>query len=112
MKSLRLMRMSLVAACAGASAGGVAILILDGAPVFEGPQLASAGAAPANTPSISARSVDWDFILCHTPSGVNAVMTSGKVRLAATQTEAPQAASNAALPALGSQTEIHRSGTG
>ena len=101
MKTPRVMRMSLVATCMGAEAGAVALFTLDGAPVFEGPQLASASAAPANAPSISARPVDWDFILCHTPSGINAVMTRGKVRVAATQTEAPQARSNAALPALG-----------
>ena len=45
--------------------------------------------------------MDWDFVLCRTQSGIGAVMTSGKVRVAATQTEAPQATSNAALPALG-----------
>jgi tetratricopeptide (TPR) repeat protein len=103
MKALRPIRMPLIVACAGAMASGVALLTVDGEPIFEGARPASAKASSTNeassmnAPAISAPVVDWNFI-CRTPAG--AAMTSGRIRVAATPTEAPQASLNAASPAL------------
>jgi tetratricopeptide (TPR) repeat protein len=107
MKALRLMRMPLAAACVGAVAGGVVSFTLEGQSTLEGARPASAkifstdktssmNKTSSNTPAISASVVDWNFI-CRTPAG--AAMTSGRIRVAATPTEAPQASLNAASPA-------------
>src|SRR6516165_3081645 len=80
MKALMRSRMSLFTAGAAAFAGGLALLISNGEP--------------------TSGWNDLDFLLCHTPSKASTAITSSMVRLAAAQTEAPQAKTNAASPAL------------
>jgi tetratricopeptide (TPR) repeat protein len=99
MTTLRPLRMPLAAACAGALAGGATLLMFDGEPLFEGARPASASPAPADAAAAAGRAADWDFILCNTGSTTGAT-SSGRLRLAAAQTEAPQARLNAASPAL------------
>jgi tetratricopeptide (TPR) repeat protein len=102
MKAPSRLRMPLCAACAGALAGGVTLLAFDGERTSEGARLGSANAAPAYAaldPALPQS--DLDFILCHTrPAAGGGVTIRGMIRLAATQTEVPQARSNAASPAL------------
>jgi len=99
MRALMRSRMSLFTACTAAFAGGVALLISNGERMSEGAGLASANAAPTNAALVSGWN-DLDFLLCHTPTKAASAMTSGMIRLAAAQTEAPQAKTNAASPAL------------
>ena len=88
MTTLRPLRMSFAAACAGALAGGATLLMFDGEPLFEGARPAFASAAPADAAAAAGRAADWDFILCNTGSTTGAI-SSGRLRLAAAQTEAP-----------------------
>jgi tetratricopeptide (TPR) repeat protein len=93
-------RVPLCAACAGALAGGVALFAFDGERSSEAARLAAAsGAAALAAPSAGSR-LDGDFIFCREPQAAHAATTRGMIRLAATRTEAPQARSNAASPAL------------
>jgi len=99
MKALMRSRISLFTACTAAFAGGLALLISNGERMSEGAKLAAANAAPTNAALASGWN-DLDFLLCHTPSKPATAITSGMIRLAAAQTEAPQAKTNAASPAL------------
>src|SRR5262245_1699361 len=99
MKALMRSRMSLFTACTAAFAGGLALLISNGERMSEGAKLASANAAPTNAALASGWN-DLEFLLCHTPSKPATAITSSMIRLAAAQTEAPQAKTNAASPAL------------
>src|SRR5262245_41944386 len=99
MKALMRSRISLFTACTAAVAGGLALLISNGERMSEGAKLAAANAAPTNAALASGWN-DLDFLLCHTPSKPATAITSGMIRLAAAQTEAPQAKTNAASPAL------------
>ncbi len=99
MKALMRSRMSLFTAGAAAFAGGLALLISNGERISEAARLASANAAPTSAEPASGWN-DLDFLLCHTPTKAASAMTSGMIRLAAAQTEAPQAKTNAASPAL------------
>src|SRR6516225_3730820 len=99
MKALMRSRMSLFTACTAAFAGGLALLISNGERMSEGAGLASANAAPTNAALASGWN-DLDFLLCHTPAKPATTITSSMIRLAAVQTEAPQAKTNAASPAL------------
>jgi tetratricopeptide (TPR) repeat protein len=90
------LRMPLLAAGAGAIAAGAALLVLGGERSAEGARLAATNRVQvATAPSPQA---NWDFVLCHSPAA--AAATRGMIRLAATQTEVPQAKTNAATPAL------------
>ena len=101
MKASSRLRMPLCAACAGAFAGGVTLLVFGGDGMSDGARLGSANAAPAYAAPGPMPQIDPDFILCHTrPAVGTAASPRGMIRLAATQTEAPQARSNAASPAL------------
>ena len=91
--------MSLFVACAAAFAGGLALLIANGEHILEGARLASANAAPTSIMPASEWN-DLDFLLCHTPTKAVGAVTRGMIRVAAAQTEAPQAKTNAASPAL------------
>jgi tetratricopeptide (TPR) repeat protein len=91
--------MSLFVACAAAFAGGLAQLIANGERILEGARLTSANAAPTSTAPASEWN-DLDFLLCHTPTKAVGAVTRSMVRLVAVQTEAPQAKTNAASPAL------------
>ncbi len=99
MKALMRSRMSLFTAGAAAFAGGLALLISNGERISEAARLASANAAPTSAEPASGWN-DLDFLLCHTPTKAASAMTSGMIRLAAAQTEAPQAKTNGASPAL------------
>src|SRR5215469_18632157 len=99
MKPLLRSRMSLFVACAAAFAGGLALLIANGERILEDARLASAHAAPTSTAPASEWN-DLDFLLCHTPTKAVGAGTTSMSRLAAAQTEAPQAKTNAAAPAL------------
>jgi hypothetical protein len=99
MKALMRSRMSLFTACTAAFAGGLALLISNVEYMSEGAKLASANAAPTNSALASGWN-DLNLLLCHTPSKPAAAITSSMIRLAAAQTEAPQAKTNAASPAL------------
>src|SRR5437870_5922640 len=99
MKPLIRSRMSLFVACAAASAGGLALLIANGERILEGARLASANAAPTSIMPASEWN-DLDFLLCHTPTKAVGAVTRSMIRVAAAQTEAPQAKTNAASPAL------------
>jgi hypothetical protein len=99
MKPLSRSWMSLFVACAAAFAGGLALLIANGERILEGARLASANAAPTSTVPASEWN-DLDFLLCHTPTKAVGAVTRSMIRLAAAQTEAPQAKTNAASPAL------------
>src|SRR6266567_8256452 len=99
MKALMRSRMSLFTAGAAAFAGGLALLISNGERISEAARLASANPAPTSAEPASGWN-DLDFLLCHTPTKAASAMTSGMIRLAAAQTEAPQAKTNAASPAL------------
>src|SRR6266516_3774868 len=99
MKALMRSRMSLFTAGAAAFAGGLALLISNGERISEAARLASANAAPTSAEPAFGWN-DLDFLLCHTPTKAASAMTSGMIRLAAVQTEAPQAKTNAASPAL------------
>src|SRR5262249_50015466 len=99
MKALMRSRMSLVTAGAAAFAGGVALLISNGEHISEAARLASANAAPTRAETAPGWD-DLDFLLFPTPHQAASAMTSGMIRLAAAQTEAPQAKTNAASPAL------------
>src|SRR5215470_3134845 len=99
MKALMRSRMSLFAAGAAAFAGGLALLISNGERISEAARLASANAAPTSAEPASGWN-DLDFLLCHASSKASTTITSGMVRLAVAQTEAPQAKTNAASPAL------------
>ena len=97
MKALMRSRMWLFTAGAAAFAGGLALLISNGERISEAARLASANAAPTSAAPASG----WnDFLLCHTPPKAATAITSSMIRLAAAQTEAPQAKTNAASPAL------------
>ena len=98
MKALMRSRMSLFTAGAAAFAGGLALLISNGERISEAAKLASANAAPTSAEPASGWN-DLDFLLCHTPTKAASAMTSGMIRLAAAQTEVPQAKMNAASPA-------------
>jgi len=100
MKPLIRSRMSLFVACAAASAGGLALLIANGERILEGARLASANAAPTSIMPASEWN-DLDFLLCHTPTKAVGAVTRSMIRVAAAQTEAPQAKTNAASPAPG-----------
>jgi len=99
MKPLSRSWMSLFVACAAAFAGGLALLIANGERILEDARLASAHAAPTSTAPASEWN-DLDFLLCHTPTKAVGAVTTSMIRLAAAQTEAPQAKTNAAAPAL------------
>src|SRR6201993_2768152 len=99
MKPMIRSRMSLFVACAAASAGGLAPLIANGERILEGARLASANAAPTSIMPTSEWN-DLDFLLCHTPTKAVGAATRSMIRVAAAQTEAPQARTNAASPAL------------
>jgi tetratricopeptide (TPR) repeat protein len=90
MKALLALRMPLCAVCAGVVVGGVALFAVDGESKSDAARLA-AQPAPGLSPQL-----DADFILCHTRPAVGGL--TGLIRLAATQTEVPQARSNAAAP--------------
>src|SRR5215813_4331814 len=97
MKALMRSRMWLFTAGAAAFAGGLALLTSNGERISEAARLASANAAPTSAAPASG----WnDFLLCHTPPKAATAITSSMIRLAAAQTEAPQAKTNAASPAL------------
>ena len=115
MRSLMRLRAALFATTAGACAGGLALLALSGERVSEAAQFVGADIAPAiatrslaatrtNTPAIATPDAAWepsaDFALCQPAATARAPMTRGMIRLVATQTEVPQARSNAASPAL------------
>src|SRR4029453_3474619 len=100
MKASSRLRMPLCAACAGALAGGVALLAFDGEGTSEGARLGSGGATPAYAATGPMPQIDPDFILCHTRPASSIATPRGMIRLAATQTEVLQARSNAASPAL------------
>ncbi len=91
-------RAPLCAACAGAFIGGVLLFALEGE--SDAARLASAYAGPRAAAPGARLPVDWDIILCHTRLGLGSATTRGLIRLAAAQTEAPQARTNAASPAL------------
>src|SRR5215471_15097288 len=92
-------RMSLFVACAAAFVGGLALLIANGERILEGARFASANAATRSTVPASEWN-DLDFLLCHTPTQAASAVTRSMIRLAAARTEAPQAKTNAASPAL------------
>jgi tetratricopeptide (TPR) repeat protein len=100
MKASDRLRMPVCAACAGALAGGVTLFALNGDGISRAARLASADAAPTQAALRPAPQLDLDFILCHRPPTIGVNATRGMIRLAATQTEVPQAKSNAASPAL------------
>jgi tetratricopeptide (TPR) repeat protein len=100
MKASDRLRMPVCAACAGALAGGVTLFALNGDGISGAARLASADAAPTRAALRPAPQVDLDFILCHRPPAIGVNAMRGMIRLAATQTEVPQAKSNAASPAL------------
>ena len=98
MKAVMQLRTALLATSAGACAGSLVLLALSGERASEAAQFVSANATPAIAVPDSMRELGWDFALCQTPAV--APMTRGMIRLVATQTEVPQARSNAASPAL------------
>jgi tetratricopeptide (TPR) repeat protein len=98
MKAVMRLRAALLATSAGACAGGLVLLALSGERASEAALFVSANGAPAIAVPDSMRELGWDVALCQTP--VVAPMTRGMIRLVATQTEVPQARSNAASPAL------------
>ena len=100
MKAPSRLRMPLCAACAGALAGGVTLLAFDGERMSEGARLGSASAAPTYAAAGPMPQIDPDFILCHARPVAGGATMRGMIRLAATQTEVPQARSNTASPAL------------
>src|SRR3954454_9583206 len=100
MRSLIRLRAALFATTAGACAGGLALLALSGERVSEAAQLAGTNIAPAIATPDTAWAPGPDFVLCQTEVTARAAMTRGVIRVVATQTEVPQARSNAASPAL------------
>jgi hypothetical protein len=98
MKAVMRLRTALLATSAGACAGGLVLLALSGERASEAALVVSANAAAAIAAPDSMRELGLDFALCQTPAV--APMTRGMIRLVATQTEVPQARSNAASPAL------------
>ena len=92
------LRAALLATSAGACAGGLVLLALGGERASEAAWFVSANAAAAIALPSSMRDIGGDFALCQTTAV--APMTRGMIRLVATQTEVPQARSNAASPAL------------
>ena len=98
MKAVMRLRTALLATSAGACAGGLVLLALSGEHASEAAPFVSANAAAAIAVPDSMRELGWDFALCQTPAVAS--MTRGMIRLVATQTEVPQARSNAASPAL------------
>jgi len=74
-------------------------LFANGERILEGARLASANAAPTSIMPASEWN-DLDFLLCHTPTKTVGAVTRSMIRVAAAQTEAPQAKTNAASPAL------------
>ena len=100
MRSLIRLRAALFATTAGACAGGLALLALSGERVSEAAQFAGTNIAPAIAAPDTAWAPGPDFVLCQTAVTGRAPMTRGMIRLVATQTEVPQARSNAASPAL------------
>src|SRR5262245_41761283 len=99
MKALMRSPMSLFTVCAAAFAGGLALLLSNGERISEGARLAAANAAPTSAAPASGWN-DLDFLLCHTPTKAASAMTRSVIRLAAAQTEVPQAKTNAASPVL------------
>jgi tetratricopeptide (TPR) repeat protein len=94
-------RMPLCAACAGALAGGVALFAFDGERTSAAARLAAASAAaPAQAAPGAGPQLDPDFAICVARPAAGAASARGMIRIAATQTEAPQAKTNAASPAL------------
>jgi tetratricopeptide (TPR) repeat protein len=94
------LRAALLATTAGACAGGLALLALGGERVSEAASFAPARAAAAVALPGAGWDIGGDFVLCQSPATHVAPMTRGMIRLVATQTEVPQARSNAASPAL------------
>ena len=94
------LRAALLATTAGACAGGLALLALGGERVSEAASFAPARAAAAVALPGAGSDVGGDFVLCQSPATHVAPMTRGMIRPVATQTEVPQARSNAASPAL------------
>src|SRR5262249_1447615 len=72
----------------------------DGESMSDGARLSSANAASGYAAADPTPRIDPAFILCHTQPAVGGAGPRGMIRLAATQTEVPQARSNAASPAL------------
>src|SRR5260370_7323220 len=91
--------MLLCVACAVAAGGGIALLLARGGRILEGARLASANAAPTSIMPASEWN-DLEFLLCHTPAKAVGAVGRSVIRVAAAQTEAPQAKTNAASPAL------------
>src|SRR5262249_12266219 len=83
----------------GGAAGARALLTPKGGCLSEGANAAAATAA-RTTAAWPSGGNDLVSLLCHTPSKPATAITSGMIRLAAAQTEAPQAKTNAASPAL------------
>src|SRR3954451_16075619 len=100
MRSLIRLRAALFATTAGAGAGGLALVALSGERVSEAAQFAGTNIAPAIATPDTAWDPGPDFALCQAAATARAAMTHGMIRLVATQTEVPQARSNAASPAL------------
>ena len=100
MRSLMRLRAALFATTAGACAGGLVLLALSGERVSEAAQFVGANIAPAIATPDAAWQPGPDFALCQPAATARAPMTRGMIRLVATQTEVPQARSNAASPAL------------
>ena len=100
MRSLMRLRAALFATTAGACAGGLVLLALSGERVSEAAQFVGANIAPAIATPDAAWESGPDFALCQPTATARAPMTRGMIRLVATQTEVPQARSNAASPAL------------
>ena len=100
MQGLFRSRMSLSAVLGAAFAGALALLMFNGEHVSGGAPFPSANAAPASAVPAPGRNVGLDFALCHTLSKAATASASSMIRLAAAQTEVPQAKTNAASPAL------------
>src|SRR4051812_38340340 len=100
MRSLMRLRAALFATTAGACAGGLVMLALSGERVSEAAQVVGVNIAPAIATADAAWAPGPDFALCQSVATAHAAMTRGMIRLVATQTEVPQARSNAASPAL------------
>jgi hypothetical protein len=100
MQALFRSRMSLSAVLGAAFAGALALLMFNGEHVSGGAPFPSANAAPASAVPAPGRNVGLDFALCHTLSKAATASASSMIRLAAAQTEVPQAKTNAASPAL------------
>ena len=97
MKPLIRSWMSPFVASAAAFAGGLALLIANDERILEGTRLASANAAPTSTMPASEWN-DLDFLLCHTPTKAVGAVTRSMIRVAAAQTEAPQAKTQSRRP--------------